>query len=158
VAPDREVRIHIVATGKDMPAKIARRSPAADANTRTVHFEIDLPDPERQIPVGTTAELTIDAGEPIPATEIPLIAASVRGTTATVFEIENGAAHKVSVPVLGEIGGALYLEPSFKPGTKVVAEGRSVLKDGDTVSEKFAQESAPPASPKDAGALGQSKP
>src|SRR5262249_42931722 len=78
VAPARDVKIRTIATGKEMTAKIARRSPAADPHTRTVHFEIDLSDPSRDIPVGTTAELTIDVGEPIPATEIPLAAASVR--------------------------------------------------------------------------------
>ena len=43
-------------------ATIARRSPAADPSTRTVHLEIDVPDPDRALPVGTTAELTLDVG------------------------------------------------------------------------------------------------
>ena len=33
--------------------------------------EIDVPDPNREIPVGTTGEVLIDVGEPSPATEIP---------------------------------------------------------------------------------------
>src|SRR5262249_31219105 len=53
VAPDNEVRIHLLATGRDTTAKIARRAPSADAATRTVHVELDLDDPARQIPVWT---------------------------------------------------------------------------------------------------------
>ena len=39
---------------------LARRSPAADPATRTVHFELDVADPDRRIPVHTTAELVIE--------------------------------------------------------------------------------------------------
>jgi RND family efflux transporter MFP subunit len=140
VSPNTEVRIHVIATNLDVSGKIARRSPAADASTRTVHFEIDLPDPERHIPVGTTAELRIDVGQPIPATEIPLIAASVRGTTATLFTANGDAARKVTVQTLGEIGGSLFLDPSFKAGTRVVTEGRSTLKDGERIAAKPSRE------------------
>ena len=74
-------------------ATISRRAPAADPSTRTVHFEVDLPDPEREIPVGTTGVVHLDVGEPEPATEIPLYAASVRGTKAMVFVIDGDVAH-----------------------------------------------------------------
>ena len=50
---------------RELRGEIARRSPAADLSTRTVHLEIDLPDPNRSLPVGTTAELAIDVGEPV---------------------------------------------------------------------------------------------
>ncbi len=67
------------------PASITRRAPAADPATRTVHFEVDLADPKREIPVGTTGEVHIDVGEPVAATEIPLYAATLRGEKATLF-------------------------------------------------------------------------
>src|SRR5262249_19316093 len=82
VAPERPGRIGMLATRRKITGKVARRSPAADPSTRTVHFEIDLSDSKREIPVGTTAEVTIEVGEPAGATEIPLIAASVRGGSA----------------------------------------------------------------------------
>jgi membrane fusion protein, multidrug efflux system len=142
VAPATEVKIRILATGKEMIGKIARRSPAADPATRTIDFEIDLSDPEREIPVGTTAELAIEVGEPTPAIEIPLIAASVRGSVATIFTVDGAAAHKATVRVLGEIKGNLYVETALKPGTHVITEGRSLIKDGDSVTERFAREEA----------------
>jgi RND family efflux transporter MFP subunit len=137
-APGTPVGIRALATGKDLQAKIARRSPAADLATRTVHLEIDVPDPDRSLPVGTTAELTIEVGQPSPATEVPLIAAAVRGAKATVYLLDESHTVRKSVfAVKGERGGSLFLDPSLKPGSRVVTEGRALLKDGDRVEAKL---------------------
>jgi membrane fusion protein (multidrug efflux system) len=134
VAPGSKVSIHVLATGKELLATISRRAPSADAQTRTVHFELDVPDPTKEIPVGTTGELRIEIGEPLPATEIPLSAASVRGTKARVFVVEGDVAHARVVPVLGEIAGKLFLDATLRPGEQVVTEGRALLSDGDRVA------------------------
>jgi membrane fusion protein, multidrug efflux system len=132
------VSVHVYATNRDFPARITRRSPAADAATRTVHFEVDLADPARSIPVGTTGDVHIDVGTPAPATEIPLSAATVRGSKASVFVIEQNVAHLRTVVVEGEAGGSLFVEPALGPDTLVVAEGRALLEDGDLVEAREA--------------------
>jgi membrane fusion protein (multidrug efflux system) len=139
------VVIRALATDRELRAKIARRSPAADLSTRTVHLEVDVPDPDRSLPVGTTAELGIDVGEPTPATEVPLIAASVRGSKATVFVVDGQQAKKGVYTIKGEQGGQLFLDPSLPAGSHVVTEGRSLLKDGDRVEAKLDAEPAGPA-------------
>jgi RND family efflux transporter MFP subunit len=131
------VVIHALATNRELRAKIARRSPAADLSTRTIHLEIDVPDPDRSLPVGTTAELAIDVGEASPSTEIPLIAASVRGSKATVYVVDGQTASKVVYTIKGERSGQLYVDPSLRSGSHVVTEGRSLLKDGDRVDAKL---------------------
>ena len=131
--PGTVVKVRILATGVESAATISRRAPSADPETRTVHFEIDLPDPERQIPVNTTAEILIDVGKPISATEIPLFAASVRGEKATVFVVEGDVAHSKTVAVRGETGGSLFVD-GLAPGTRIVTEGRGLLTDGDKVA------------------------
>ncbi len=136
------VVIHTLATNRDLRAKIARRSPAADLSTRTVHLEIDVPDPDRSLPVGTTAELAIDVGEATPATEIPLIAASVRGSKATVFVVKDQTVSKAVYIIKGERNGLLYVDPSLPAGSHVVTEGRSLLKDGDRVEAKLEEPAA----------------
>lgn len=152
IAPGTLVRVHLLATGKDMTGTIARRSPSADASTRSVGFEIDLPDPTREIPVGTTGEITIDVGEPVPATEIPLFAASVRGPKATVFVVEAGVAHVRTLAVRGESGGNLFLETTLAPGSRIVSEGRALLQEGDRVEPQDAR--SPPAPARSASADG----
>ena len=141
------VLIRALATNRQLHAKIARRSPAADLATRTIHLEVDLPDPDRSLPVGTTAELGIDVGEPTPATEIPLVAASVRGLKATLFVVAGQQAKKAVYVIEGERGGHIFLEPSLPAGSHVVTEGRASLKDGDRVEVTIdAEPSAPAAS------------
>jgi RND family efflux transporter MFP subunit len=134
VAPGTVVKIHVISTSKDLVAKIARRAPAADPTTRTVHFELDVPDAERTIPVGTTAELRIEVGDPIETTEVPLAAAAVRGTNANVFVVEGNVAHARVVPIKGELAGKLFLDKELAPGALVVTEGRALLSDGDKVA------------------------
>lgn len=152
VEPKRPVTIHLVATGKDVVATISRRAPSADTGTRTVRFELDVPNPDRAIPVGTTGEIRIEVGDPVVASEIPLYAASVRGGKANVFVVEGDTAHARSIPVRGEIGGKLFLAPELAPGSHVVTEGRALLKDGDKVAAAMektrpaSSSTAPPAS------------
>jgi RND family efflux transporter MFP subunit len=136
--PGTKVRVHVYALGRNLTGTIARRAPAADPGTRTVHFEIDISDPKREIPVNTTGEITIDVGEPQAATEVPLYAAAVRGAKATVFVIDGDVARAQTFQVLGEGGGSLFCETGFKPGTQVVTEGRALLQDGDRVNVKLA--------------------
>lgn len=133
VAPGTPVRMLALANQQELTGKVARRSPAADPSTRTVHFEVDVSDPERRLPVGTTAELSVDVGQPEPATELPLVAASVRNGRATVFITKDHVAHKAVFAVKGERGGLLYVEPTLTPESAVVTEGRAQLRDGDRV-------------------------
>jgi RND family efflux transporter MFP subunit len=133
VAPGTELQLRLLALGKTISARVARRSPAADLSTRTVRIEVDLPNRNRQIPVGTTAELFVDVGRPVPATQIPLSAAIIQGDHARVFVVEGEVARQKTLPVLGEHEGALFLNPSFPAGSRVVTEGRALLQDGDPV-------------------------
>jgi RND family efflux transporter MFP subunit len=135
------VRMRALATKQDLRANIARLSPAADPSTRTMHLEIDVPDPDRSLPVGTTAELTVEVGQPIPATEIPLLAASVRGAKATVFVVDGQSARRGVYAVKGERGGNLFLDPQLAAGSRVVTEGRALLNDGDRVEAKLEEPS-----------------
>jgi membrane fusion protein (multidrug efflux system) len=137
-----KVAIHVYATAKDLLGTITRRSPAADPSTRTVHFEIDLPDPTRAIPVGTTGEVRIEVGEPVAATEVPLYAATVRGDRATVFVVAQGLAEVHTVAVEGEAAGSLFLATALAPESLVVTEGRALLNGGDRVDAKEASAAA----------------
>ena len=136
VAPGVPITVRVLATNTSFAGNISRRSPSADPNTRTVHVEVDMPDPERRVPVNTTGEARIEVGDARRATAIPLYAAAISGKKAGVFVVDNGRAHKATFPVLGEHGGTVYLDPGLKAGSAVVTEGRAVLADGDAVAPK----------------------
>jgi RND family efflux transporter MFP subunit len=136
VAPGTPVKLVVQATGNKLDGIISRRSPAADEVTRTVHFEIDLPNADHALPVGSTARLTIAVGDKQPATALPLSAATIRGERAALFVVEGGVAKRKVVPVLGEAGGTLYVAPTLAAGAAVVVVGRALLDDGDQVAAK----------------------
>ncbi len=130
------VHINIESTGAKLDAEVSRRAPAADDQTRTVHFEIDIPNDQHALPVGSTARLSIEVGTPVPATEIPLSAAMIRGEKASVYIVEGDVAKRHVVGVLGEAGGTLFVDPQLQAGVPVVVEGRALLDDGDKVTTK----------------------
>lgn len=144
INPGTKVTVHVVSTNRDLTATISRRAPSADPSTRTVHFELDVSDPEKSIPVGTTAEVRIEVGAPAPATMVPLSAATVRGNKVSVFVIEGDLAHVRIVPLKGELSGKLYLDPQLAAGARVVTEGRSLLGEGDRVAARLESAPAPP--------------
>jgi RND family efflux transporter MFP subunit len=134
VAPETPLSIRVLATGKEVGGAVARRSPAADPETRTVHVEVDLDNGRRDIPVNTTGDVKIHVGAPRPASELPLVAASISGSKATVFVVEGDVARKKTFAVLGESGSDVYLDTALKAGSRVVTEGRALLADGDRVA------------------------
>lgn len=146
VAPETPLAVHLLATGSTLRGAISRRSPSADPDTRTVHVEVDMPDPHREIPVNTTGEARVDVGAPRPATAIPLDAAAISGSKAALFVVAGGVAHKATFHVEGERGGTLFVDTELAPGTQVVTEGRAVLADGDHVAPKEVPFSAASAS------------
>lgn len=129
-----EVKVHLLSTNRDLVAKVSRRAPSADADTRTVHVELDLDDPERTIPTWTTAELTLDVGQPVDAVAIPLVSASVHGSKATVYMVSDGVAHATRAKLIGERDGVYFIEPSLPAGVAIVTEGRGLLTDKDKVA------------------------
>lgn len=151
VPPKTGASIHLLATGKKLPGEVARRAPAADRSTRTVRIEIDLANNAHEIPVGTTAEISVEVGAPVDATEVPLLAAKVRGKKASLFVIEESVAKKVDVDVLGERDGSLFVTTALPPGAHVVTQGRSLLANGDRVNARVEGASKRPAPLKDAG-------
>ena len=131
-----KVRIDVESTGDKVEATVSRRAPAADESTRTVHFEIDLANASHKLPVGSTARLAIEVGKALPATEVPLSSAMIRGDKATLYIVDGDVARRQVVPVLGEAGGTLFVDPQLKAGVPVVVEGRALLDDGDKVTAK----------------------
>lgn len=138
------VRIEVLATGATLFAAVTRRAPKADPATRTIHFEIDVADPHRQIPTSTTAMVHMNVGKSVSATRIPLDAATQEGGRAKIFVVENDVAHLRQLALLGERGDGLYFDPKTLPAnTQIVTEGRSLLSDGDAVAPHLEPARAP---------------
>ncbi|MGO9836355.1 MAG: efflux RND transporter periplasmic adaptor subunit [Polyangiaceae bacterium] len=140
IPPGTKVTVHVVSTDVDIAASITRRAPDADPGTRTVHFEIDLDDSDRRIPVDTTGEVHVPVGEPVPATSVPLSAVTVNDKKATLYTVDGDVAHNRTLVEIGEVGADIFFRRGLlEPGSLVVVEGRALLKDGDLVVSKLAR-------------------
>jgi RND family efflux transporter MFP subunit len=137
LAPGSTVQVHVLALDENVTGTISRRSPGTDLTTRTVHFEVDVPNPQHRIPANTTGEIRVESPSVVPATKLPVYAASIVGDTANVFVVDGGVARKRSAHVIGEVGPDLYVDPRALPaGVPVIAEGRDLLDEGDPVAPK----------------------
>jgi membrane fusion protein, multidrug efflux system len=137
IPPGTKVTVHVVSINLDISATISRRAPSADLGTRTVHFELDVDNSSRRIPVNTTGEIHVPVGEAVPATAVPIRAVSMNDKKATFFTVDGDVAHSQTLVELGERGPNVYFAPeALKPGTMIVLEGRALLKDGDHVAAK----------------------
>ncbi len=107
------------------------------------------PIPQRQYPVGTTAIVHVDVGKPVPATEVPIYAATQDEGKAKLFVVDHDVAHAKTLPVTGEVGGGLYFALAALPaGSLVVTEGRALLSDGDRVLAHVEAEAPTAARPR----------
>lgn len=141
IAPGTKVTVHVVSINLDVPATISRRAPGADPATRTVHFEVDMPNGDRRIPVDTTGEVHVAVGQPVPATAIPLSAVRMNDEKAVLFTVEGQTARKQVLKDLGEEGPDVFFAVDvLEPGTLVIVQGNALLKDGDRVAAKVEQE------------------
>lgn len=133
VAPGTPVQVHCLALDRTSQATVSRRTPSADRGTRGVGVELDLANADRALPVGTTAELAVDVGQPVPALQVPLLAAQIRGEKATVLVVQDGVLHRKTWKLLGEREGSAFLAGDVPAGTQVVTEGKAGVHDGDRV-------------------------
>ena len=141
----RAVHLRFLATSRELDAKISRVSPSADPATRTLHFEVDLDNKDRAIPVGTSVEMMVLESAGRNVIHLPSAAAKVEGSRATLFVLEGDRARKKVLQFLGEREGELYLSPDLPIGAQVVLDGREQLEDGDLVAVKAGQVAAPAA-------------
>ena len=101
------------------PPPIPRRAPSTSRST--------CPIPKRSIPVGTTGEVRLDVGEPEPATEIPLFAASVRGEQGDRLRRRGRRRPPAHRRRQGRARRQLFVDTSLAAGTSIVTEGRALL-------------------------------
>ena len=90
-------------------------------------------------PVWTTAEVSLDVGTPVPATALPLLAASVHASKATLYVATAGVAHQTVAKVIGESGGTLFVDMKELPaGTAIVPSAPMSSGSGSSQSRRSA--------------------
>jgi RND family efflux transporter MFP subunit len=131
------VSVKVSSLDRTFPGKIARFAVDVREDTRTMHTEVDVENPQRVLLPGLYADATIQLEHKPDAVSIPLQAVdhSAAGTTADVIDVSS----KIDVRsvVLGiQTSTDAEVLSGLKEGDLVVVSDRSSLKAGESVQPK----------------------
>ena len=129
-----QVDVRVPALERSFPGTITRFSVDVQQDTRTMHTEVDVANPDRVLIPGTYAEATLHLDRKDHAVAVPLQAVDRAGEQTTVDAV--GADNKIVVrPVSLGIQTATDAEvlSGLRPGDLVVVGDRGGLRAGETV-------------------------
>ena len=131
------VEVRVPSAGKTVKGKVARFSVDVSGTTRTMHTEVDIPNPNNQLVPGVYAEAVLTLNHNGSAIVVPLQAIDHQGEQASlmVVDIDNHIESRkatlgIQMPDYVEIANGLKL------GEQVVVSDRSGLKAGQAVKAK----------------------
>lgn len=131
------VNVRVPSLNRTFPGKVARFSVDVRADTRTMHTEVDVRNPEHVLVPGLYAEadLQFDRKENIPS--VPVQALSHRGDKTSVLVVRpDGTLEQREVQVGLQTSSDAEIVAGLNEGEQVVVSDRGGLKPGDKVIPK----------------------
>jgi len=128
------VDVRVPSLNHTFPGKVARFSVDVREDTRTMHTEVDVPNPDRVLLPGlyADAELSLDRKEDVPT--VPVQALNHEGEKTTVFVVnQNGELEDRNVQLGLETASDAEITSGLNEGEQVVVSDRSGLKAGEKV-------------------------
>ena len=134
------VEVRVPSLNRVVPGKVARFSVDVREDTRTMHTEVDVLNPDRILIPGVYAEATLTLEKKDNVYALPLQAVTIVGSQASVY-IVNGAGEIESREVtLGlRTPTEVEIESGVREGDQVVISDRSQLKVGQKVHPKVVE-------------------
>jgi len=128
------VKVSVPSLGKVLPGKVARFSVDVTEDTRTMHTEVDVPNPSHVLIPGLYADATLTLEHKNDALVAPLQAVSQTGDQATAFTVDgNGRLEERNLTIGLETPEEVEVLSGLKEGDRVVVSDRSGLKAGAEV-------------------------
>jgi multidrug efflux system membrane fusion protein len=130
VGEDADVRL---VTGPVVKGKVRYISRSAQAATRTFKVEVEVPNPDLNIPSGMTAEVIL-RGQPVLSTPAPrsIVALSDTGEIGIRSVNEDDIVVFHPIDIVDDSSGALILG-GIPEGARVIVAGQNFVGDGDKV-------------------------
>jgi len=124
--------------GRVVYGRVSSMSPVADATTHTTTIEAIVENPKGAlVPGGFVNVVFHAAGAPKRGTiDVPSAAIVGSGNDAAVWEIVNGAAHRVAVRRVSDDGTTATVVGKLAAGARVAVEGASTLEEGQIVESR----------------------
>jgi len=129
-----DVNVLVPALTRTFPGKVARFSVDVREDTRTMHTEVDVPNPDRVLLPGVYAEATLTLEKKDNALAVPLEAVSYQGSQGSVDLVNNADEIEIRTVKLGtRTPTEVEVESGVQEGEQVVVSDRSSLKAGQKV-------------------------
>jgi RND family efflux transporter MFP subunit len=128
------VDVHVPSLNRTFPGKVARFSVDVREDTRTMHTEVDVPNPQRILLPGlyADAQIALEHKEDVPS--VPIQALNHQGEKTTVFVVNpNGELEDRAVQVGLQTVSDAEITSGLVDGERVVVSDRSGLKAGEKV-------------------------
>jgi RND family efflux transporter MFP subunit len=128
------VDVRVPSLNRTFPGKVARFSVDVREDTRTMHTEVDVSNPQRLLLPGlyADAELNLEQEHDVPT--VPIQALNHAGQKTTVLVVDgNGVLEERSVQLGLQTASDAEIDSGLKPGEQVVVSDRSGLKPGEKV-------------------------
>ena len=134
------VNVRVPALERDFPGKVARFSVDVGQATRTMHTEVDVPNPKGVLIPGVYAEATLNLDRKGDALAVPLQGVNQESGSASVLVVNgsNQIEHR-SIHLGTQTENEAEVLSGLHEGDEVVISDRSGLRPGETVHPKLTQ-------------------
>lgn len=134
------VTVHVPSLDKSFPGRVARFSFDVRADTRTMHTEVDVPNPQHLLMPGLYADAILALERRDNALVVPIQALNHEGNNQTsVFVVRDGELKDQPVQLGVTTANDAEIVSGLKEGDKVVVSDRSGLKSGQKVQPQLVQ-------------------
>ncbi len=129
VKPGQSVHFRVPGFQQSFTGTLTQVSPVLSPDGRNLHVRMEVPNTDRQLKSGVFVEGLILGNGQTQRPAIPASLIKVEGQNGDLYVVENGVAKKKSVFVGPEQDGYRPLD-GVPAGTKVVATGQDLVRDG----------------------------
>jgi RND family efflux transporter MFP subunit len=131
------VSVMVPSLNRTFPGKVARFSVDVREDTRTMHTEVDVPNPDRLLIPGMYAEATITLEQKASVLAVPLQAVDHEGDKTTVDVVSPSGQIGIRPVTLGiQTSNEAEVTSGLQGGEMVVVSDRSGLRAGEQVRPK----------------------
>jgi RND family efflux transporter MFP subunit len=128
------VDVRVPSLNRTFPGKVARFSVDVREDTRTMHTEVDVSNPQRVLLPGLYAEAELNLEQEHDVPTVPIQALNHEGEKTTVFLVGgNGVLEDRTMQAGLETASDVEIVSGLNPGELVVVSDRSGLKAGEKV-------------------------
>ena len=134
------VEVRVPSLNRTVPGKVTRFSVDVRADTRTMHTEVDVSNPDRILIPGVYAEATLTLEKKNNVYVLPLQAVTLIGSQGSVYVVNNADEIENRPVTLGmRTPDEIEIESGVQEGDQVVTSDRSQLKVGQKVNPQVVE-------------------